>query len=422
MGEHSKREIFKGIDGDLMEFADRISSVIGGPVTIEDESHRLLAYSMHSDITDQARISTIIGRRVPEKVINSLWKEGIIPALLKNDEPVIVKAIGDVGLGNRAAVSIRNKGQVIGFIWALAGDHPFSPENISFLHFAAKEANNQFKQLQLNKKRKAAGNQEFFWSLLTGHEHDEREIQHMLSVYSLPLLPVYTVSVFEFPKDIAGDTERHISYLLTVTQKVKIQLFTMDRNRLIVLAGAETEESLGESCGRFIPSFSTSMESRFQVKGIVGVRGSICTAPSDIFRSYQDALYTLKMKHFFPEETEGLLAYEELGILQEIERFSQQDGGRPLNSQLRKLEAYDRKHQGSLLHTLKVFLEKDCSQNEAARQLHIHVNTLNYRLKRIAEIGQINFKNPVQKMTLFLDLKIKQYQEQLQHKIRNKEG
>ena len=417
MGEHSKREIFKGIDGDLMEFADRISSVIGGPVTIEDESHRLLAYSMHSDITDQARISTIIGRRVPEKVINSLWKEGIIPALLKNDEPVLVNAIGDVGLGNRAAVPIRNKGQVIGFIWALAGERPFSAENLSFLHFAAKEANNQFKQLQLNRKRKAAGSQEFFWSLLIGHEHGKQEIQHMLSAYSLPLLPVYAVTVFEFPNEISGDTERHISYLLTVTQKVNIQLFTMDGNRLIVLTGADSEENLTDSCARFIPSFSVSMEGRFQVKGVTGVRGSIYNSPAQISASYQEALYTLKMKEYFPEETEELQGYEELGILQEIERFSRLDGGRQANRQLMKLEEYDRRHHASLLHTLKVFLDKDCSQNEAARQLHIHVNTLNYRLKRIAEIGQINFKNPVQKMTLFLDLKIKQYQEQVQQKI-----
>ena len=66
-----------------MEFADRISSVLGCPITIEDGNHRLLAYSTHDDTTDQARIMTIIGRRVPEKVINSLWKDGFIPALLK---------------------------------------------------------------------------------------------------------------------------------------------------------------------------------------------------------------------------------------------------------------------------------------------------------------------------------------------------
>ena len=79
-----------------MEFADRISSVLGCPITIEDGNHRLLAYSTHDDTTDQARIMTIIGRRVPEKVINSLWKDGFIPALLKEDVPIKIGAINDV--------------------------------------------------------------------------------------------------------------------------------------------------------------------------------------------------------------------------------------------------------------------------------------------------------------------------------------
>ena len=161
------RDIFKDLYGDMMEFADRISSVLGCPITIEDGNHRLLAYSTHDDTTDQARIMTIIGRRVPEKVINSLWKDGFIPALLKEDAPIKIGAINDVGLGNRAAVSIRKNNEVLGFIWALEVNEPFSEEDMEFLQFAAKEAKNQLQQLQLKKKRKEAGNQEFLWRMLT---------------------------------------------------------------------------------------------------------------------------------------------------------------------------------------------------------------------------------------------------------------
>ncbi|WP_252314065.1 hypothetical protein [Sinobaca sp. H24] len=62
----------------LEEFADYISGILGGPVTIEDAGHRLLAYSTHSDYSDEARVSTIMSRRVPENVISRLWKDGVI--------------------------------------------------------------------------------------------------------------------------------------------------------------------------------------------------------------------------------------------------------------------------------------------------------------------------------------------------------
>ena len=96
-----KNNPFRASFDSLEEFADVISEVLRCPITIEDANHRLLAYSTHDDRTDPARIATIMGRRVPEKVINSLWKEGVIPALLNSREPVRVKTVDDIGLGNR---------------------------------------------------------------------------------------------------------------------------------------------------------------------------------------------------------------------------------------------------------------------------------------------------------------------------------
>ena len=113
---------FKTAFDSLDEFADLISQVLMCPITIEDANHRLLAYSTHDERTDPARISTIIGRRVPEKVINQLWKEGTIPALLKTQEPIRVKNMNDIGLNNRVAISIWKQDEVIGFIWAIEID------------------------------------------------------------------------------------------------------------------------------------------------------------------------------------------------------------------------------------------------------------------------------------------------------------
>ena len=64
-------------------------------------------------------------------------------------------AINDVGLGNRVAVSIRKNNEVLGFIWALEVNEPFTEEDMKFLQFAAKEAKNQLQQLQLKEKERS---------------------------------------------------------------------------------------------------------------------------------------------------------------------------------------------------------------------------------------------------------------------------
>lgn len=411
LNENLNRDLFKGINGDLMEFSDRISSIVGGPVTIEDGNHRLLAYSMHDDTTDQARISTIIGRRVPEKVVNSLWKAGIIPSLLEDNAPIKVEAIENVGLGNRAAVSIRKNNEVLGFIWALEGKKPFTDEDLTFLQLAAKEAKNQLQQLQLKKKQREAGTQEFLWRLVTGHYQKETEIKEHLKRFSVHLPAVCAIGVFEFAEEISGSIERNISYMLTVTQKINILLTTIDHNKLIVLAGSESDEELTISFKTFIPTFISEMKNRFEVSSINGASGNSLTSMLDVRHSYAEALYTLKIKSIFPDETGPIITYDGLGVFQSLEAI---DAGHPRRREhhtLIKLARYDQKHQSDLLHTLKVYLEKDCSQNDAARHLHIHVNTLNYRLKRITEVGEVNLKDIIQKTALFLDLKLREYRE-----------
>ncbi|MFD8595542.1 PucR family transcriptional regulator [Kitasatospora sp. NPDC059646] len=48
--------------------------------------------------------------------------------------------------------------------------------------------------------------------------------------------------------------------------------------------------------------------------------------------------------------------------------------------------AYDREHQADLVHTLEAFLRADGSWTRCAAGLHVHVNTLRYRIGRIEEL------------------------------------
>ncbi|RFU62008.1 PucR family transcriptional regulator [Peribacillus glennii] len=411
-----KNDIFKGIFGDLMEFADRVSSILGCPVTIEDGNHRVLAYSMHDDITDQARISTIIGRRVPEKVINSLWREGILPAIISSEKPVQVPSIHEVGLGKRAAISIRKNDEILGFIWVLEVNKPFSEEDMDFLLLASKEAKNQLLQLQVRKKRKEESHQEFFWQLLTGHFQDEQDIAERLAQFSLPRPARFTVLVFDFPEEITQEVERNITYMLTTTQKIKPLFFTTDHKKLMLLVGFDKKDGFEASIKEFIPYFISQMWTRFNVYGIIGACGGIYSSLTEGTASYEEALFTLKIKRAFPEDTRNITDYRELGIYQSMDilvtsRYTLEEH-RPIQD----LRAYDIKNQTDLLHTLQVYLEKDCNPAETAKQLHIHINTLTYRLKRISEIGGINMKDPLQKVTLYLDFKLKQYQDFIKKK------
>lgn len=399
----------------LEELAEMISQVLECPVTIEDANHRLLAYSTHDERTDPARIATIIGRRVPEKVINQLWKEGTIPALLSTKEPIRVKNMDEIGLGHRVAVSIWKQEEVLGFIWVIEIDKTLTEEEYSLLKKAAESAKNKLLQLQTRKNKKEERSQEFFWKLLTGHLANHEEITG--NFHSLQITPAssYSLLVFQFKHNISGKIEQNISYLLTTNQRFKIMLYTIDSNQLILLVSADNIRHTFEELNYFVRQFVFNMSERYGVNEITPVYSSIYYDYGKIKQAYHESLEVLSIKEKFPEETKDIHTYQKLGIYQFFDILLQKRKSNDLeNYSLKLLYQYDQKHNSNLIETLDVFLTKDANINDAAKELNVHANTLNYRLKRIAEIGEVDFKDPNQKISLYIDLKLRKYQN-MQH-------
>jgi len=394
----------------LEEFADAVSEFLQCPITIEDRNHRLLAYSTHDERTDPARISTIIGRRVPEKVINSLWKEGVIPSLLNSREPVRVKSLDDIGLGDRVAISIWNKDEVLGFIWALEIDQTLDEDDYAFLKRAANALKNKLLPLQARKDKKDERSQELFWKLLTSHfESNDAIIENFHRLQMNPS-STFALAVFQFQQDITSNEEKQILYLLKINQRLKILLNTVDHQKLILLISLDQLDQPMTALSDFVQTFVAKMEERFGVEKITPSFSSLHSDYLQVERAYKEALSVISMKEKFPSEVKNIYGYQNLGIYQFIEVLLEKrtkDGFK--NHALEKLKEYDEQHNSNLVETLETFLNKDNNINDTAKALNVHVNTLNYRLKRISEIGEINLKDPNQKTTLYIDLKLEHF-------------
>ncbi|WP_256204384.1 hypothetical protein [Planococcus faecalis] len=154
MYEMSFKNPFKKSFFDLKELVDSIQENLGCPTTIEDTNHRLHAYSSHEVDTDSARIGTIISQRVPEKVINRLWREGIIPKLMQSDCALRIPHIEDIGLRDRVAIAIRKDNEILGYIWIVEGVKKLNDIQLKLLKDAAIAATPLMAKLHQNLKRK----------------------------------------------------------------------------------------------------------------------------------------------------------------------------------------------------------------------------------------------------------------------------
>lgn len=72
---------------------------------------------------------------------------------------------------------------------------------------------------------------------------------------------------------------------------------------------------------------------------------------------------------------------------------------------LEPLFDYDRRHSSELVHTLGTFLECAGSWNTCAERMHVHVNTVRYRIRRIEELTGRDLSTMSDRVDLFLALK-----------------
>ncbi|MFE2025733.1 PucR family transcriptional regulator [Streptomyces hygroscopicus] len=70
------------------------------------------------------------------------------------------------------------------------------------------------------------------------------------------------------------------------------------------------------------------------------------------------------------------------------------------------LRAYDRRHRAELIPTLEAFLECDGSWTRCAARLHLHVNTLRYRIGRIEQLTGRELSRLEDKLDFFLALRM----------------
>lgn len=75
---------------------------------------------------------------------------------------------------------------------------------------------------------------------------------------------------------------------------------------------------------------------------------------------------------------------------------------------LHKAEEYDRLHGSSLLEVLTMYLQMNGSVQKTADVLHIHRNTVNYKLHKLADLLDCDLSDFSVRFTLQLALMIKE--------------
>jgi purine catabolism regulator len=119
--------------------------------------------------------------------------------------------------------------------------------------------------------------------------------------------------------------------------------------------------------------------------------------------SFQEAERALMMgKKLFGEGSAS--SFGDLGVYRLLLTIGPDELKSFYRDAIGQLADYDQKHEGELLHTLEAILRYP-TLSDTAKALHVHRNTLLYRLQRIQEITNLNLDDGETRLTLHLALR-----------------
>jgi purine catabolism regulator len=135
--------------------------------------------------------------------------------------------------------------------------------------------------------------------------------------------------------------------------------------------------------------------------------GRRAAGPRDIVRSYHEAEQAARIGTQFLGGNRTV-SFQELGVYRVIARVEDRDTLDAFRREyLGAIEEYDASHGGEYIETLEGFFGCNGNHARAAEVLHLHRNTLLYRLERIEALTGRDLGDPETRLSMQLALKIR---------------
>jgi len=395
-----------GLPGtDLFALANVVSSLLDAPITIEDRNSQVLAFSEGQDDADQARIDTIIGRKVPAAFTQAYQAHGIFRQLYRQSRPLYIEPVTTEALP-RVAVAIRAGNEVLGSIWA-AVQGPLSAEREqAFVDGAKLVALHLLRQTatsDITRRLKA----ERVMTLLEGGP-GVADAARALGLSQPSVVWAWGhPSVGESASHSDAEAERQ-RVMDTLTFHVSSLhpwggvAAAGDTTYVVLPVSPRAPDAEADSV-RIAQALLDRTSSQFP--GRIGV-SRVALTPTDIAKARREADRGLRVLRNGPSGVAGGITQLDIEALLLELRDLAQGNGYQASGPIARLLKYDAEKGTELIPTMRVWLDCFGDVKAAAASMQVHTNTFRYRLRRVMEVGGIDPDDLTGRFALMVQLRL----------------
>jgi PucR C-terminal helix-turn-helix domain/GGDEF-like domain len=402
--------------GDLFALANAIAALLDAPITIEDRSSRVLAFSGGQEETDPSRVETILGRQVPTRDSRILTRSGVFRELYRSDRPLYVDP-PEADLGSfslpRVAVTVRAGDEVLGSIWAVVSA-PLSAELMQAFCDAAKLVALHLLRVRAGADVERRLRTDLLSTALEGGIHAREALtrlgvaDHHLVVLALALTePDDVTHTIAADADLTAERQRvsdaFAMHLSAVHPRSAAALIGDTVYGLLPVTHANTEGE--QHAARIAREFVDRVGNRMPV--VIAVSPIAFDTPglAHARASAQRTLRVLSTAGHGKRLVARLDDVQVEALLLDLRDLVVARGDRPTGPVARLLD-YDEQHNANLVETLRAWLDAFGDVIAASTAVKVHPNTFRYRLRRLAEVGNLDLADPEARFAAMLQLRV----------------
>ncbi|MFI9550062.1 PucR family transcriptional regulator [Nonomuraea endophytica] len=400
------------VPDDLFALANAVCALVDAPITIEDRSSRVVAYSERQDEADPSRVETILGRQTPERLRRLMDELGTYRDIYKSLEPLYLHH-EDIF---RTAIAVRSGDEILGTIWAVTREE-LSPARKRALTDASKIVAMQMLRARAGADTRRRLRADLLSTVLAGGQEAAEAADRLgvpggqLCVLAAQLIPTKpdksreNLAVEEDPVKQESERQRfgdalalHLSAIHPGSAAALIGPVVYAV--LPVHAPGDAEQR----AVRVAESFLDRVGHRFTANVGVGLPAADLT---EVTRARADADRALRVLR--SRRASGTVAaYRSVqfeSLLLRLADLAAAERQRPGGPYLLLL-AHDAGHGSDLAGTLRAYLEAFGDIIAAAAAMEVHSNTFRYRLKRAVEISGIDLNDHRARLDAMLQMEI----------------
>ena len=386
--------------GDLFTLAQTIAGLTGGSVSIEDTASRVLAYSRSDDDVDELRRLSILGRQGPEPYLAMLREWGVYQRLRATEEVVRIDERPDLGIRPRLAVGLHAGGRPLGSIWVQQGANPLADNAEAALLGAARVT-----ALQLVRRQRAGDRlrDDLLAGLLAGRI-DARAVARQIGAD--PDKPAAVVAfTLRDERDDAEHADRSGRELRRVelVSVISVHAAAYRRSALVTQSADRTYVLLPDPASPaallgLTRDIVTAADRQLRVRARAAV-GRVVPGIADVRASREEADRVLDALIEDTDPDVATLAEVRSRVLvgETLALLSERPALR--DPRLTALE-------GNLAASLLAYWDALGDVRAAAVRLHVHPNTLRYRVRRAAELTGLDLDDPLVRLFGGLQLRL----------------